>query len=87
MSTLLALPGDRQDQEMAHNIASLPMRMGGLGLRRALRMAPAAWWASWADTLHMIHQRLPDRVVHTLSGREDAAGCRKVLSEDLSGTD
>ena len=50
MCTLLALPGDRHDQEMAHNIASLPMRMGGLGLRRALRIAPGACWASWADS-------------------------------------
>ena len=41
-----------------HNIASLPMHMGGLGLRRALKMAPAACWASWADVLHMIHQRV-----------------------------
>ena len=82
MSKLLALPRDRQDQEVAHNIASLPMRMGGLGLRRALRMAPAAYWASWVDALHVIHQRLPvvaDRVVHKLSGREDAAGCLSEL--------
>ena len=78
MRTLLALPGDRHDQEMAHNIASLPMRMGGLGLRRALRIAPGAYWASWADALHMIHQRLPDvadRVVQNLSDREDPGGC------------
>ena len=71
-----------RSQQMTHNIASLPMRMGGLGLRRALRMAPAAHGASWAVALHMIHQRLPvvaDRVVHKLSGREDAAGCLSEL--------
>ena len=51
MDTLLALSGDPQEVEVAHNIASLPMRLGGLGLRRAQRMAPAAYWASWAATV------------------------------------
>lgn len=35
------------------------MRLGGLGLRSAERTAPAAYWASWADALHMLHQRCP----------------------------
>ena len=39
MDRLLALPGDPHEQEVALNLASLLMRMGGLGLRRALRMA------------------------------------------------
>ena len=51
MDTLLALSGDPQEVELAHNIASLPMRLVGLGLRRAQRMAPAAYWASWAATV------------------------------------
>ena len=41
-------------------LATLPMRMGGLGLRSASRCARAAYWASWSDTLHMIHQRTPE---------------------------
>ena len=44
---------------MAHTLASLPMRLGGLGLRSAARMALAAYWASWADSLPMIAERLP----------------------------
>ena len=36
----------------------LAMRMGGLGSRSAARNAPAAFWASWSDALHMIHRRL-----------------------------
>ena len=48
------LPGDAGQQEMAHTLASLPMRLGGLGLRSAARMALAAYWASWADALPMI---------------------------------
>ena len=44
---------------MARHIATLPMRLGGLGLRAATRTAPGAFWASWADALHMIDKRLP----------------------------
>ena len=31
--------------------AKLPLRLGGLGLRDSQRLAPAAYWASWADSL------------------------------------
>jgi len=38
---------------MAKELATLPAHLGGIanGLRRALRTAPAAFWASWADVL------------------------------------
>ena len=51
--------------EMARNITTLPMRMGGLGLR-SVRTAPA----SRADALPMLQQRLPrllGQLVHHLS--------------------
>ena len=48
-----------QGMERAQNVASLPSRLGGLGLRSAVRTAPAAYWASWADALEMLGQRLP----------------------------
>ena len=54
-----------------------PLRMGGLGLRSAQRLAPAAYWASWADALPMLQQRLPNltrQVVECLSV-EGATGC------------
>ena len=66
---------------MAQCIASLPMRMAGLGLRSASRMAPAAFWASWADAIHMVDQRLP-RVSRAIIGRftgGDAQGCLGAL--------
>ena len=53
------LPGDEASVEMARLIASLPMRFGGLGLRSALRTAPAAYWASVADALGVLNRRLP----------------------------
>ena len=48
------LPGDDRQKDVAWNISGLPMRMGGLGLRAAKRSAPAAYWASWADSLSML---------------------------------
>ena len=60
------LPGTPQDIAVARSVASLPMRMGGLGLRSAARGGDAAYWASWADALEMISKRNPvvaDKVV------------------------
>ena len=77
MCILVGISGEQQEVAAALNIASLPMRMGGLGLRRAMRMAPAAYWASWADALQMVDQRLPEvanRVVNKLAD-EEPAGC------------
>ena len=43
----------------ARVLSQLAMRHGGLGMRSASRGAQAAYWASWADALPMIHQRTP----------------------------
>ena len=56
-----------ESEERLHNgnlqigqaIAQLPCRFGGLGLRCADRTSEAAYWASWADALHMMTQRNP----------------------------
>ena len=65
------LDGIREGEEHeSRQLATLPMRMGGLGLRSAVRCAPAAYWASWSDALHRISQRTPDvagEVVRRLS--------------------
>ena len=54
--TLLGeIPGTVKVVEDARTLASLPLRMGGLGLRSVERCAHAACWASWAD----IAQRNP----------------------------
>ena len=70
MDNLLRLPGEVHEQDMARNIASLQMGMGGLGIRSAQRMAPGAYWASLADALHMIDQR----PVNTLIANEHPGG-------------
>ena len=42
-SPMGGLPGEPQAKEDAHRLATLSMRMGGLGLRSATRMAPVAY--------------------------------------------
>ena len=67
----------RRQQEVATQIASLPMRMGGLGIRSASRMAPSSFWASWADALPMLQDRLPsisNQIADVLDGAQ-APGC------------
>ena len=68
-------------------LSTLPMRMGGLGLRSAARCAPAAYWASWADALHMISQRTPDvahDVLRRLNLEEPIGGCLGELRDASS---
>ena len=77
-SLLGGLPGEPQEKEYACRLATLPMRMGGLGLRSATRMAPAACWASWADALHMVQERLPtlaQSIVVPLEAAAEPVGC------------
>ena len=69
---------------MAQKIATLPMRLGGLGLRSAVRMSHSACWASWADSLQMLAQRLPTvaaQVVANLANDQEAIGCLTELEE------
>ena len=71
-----------EHEEEARSISTLPMRMGGLGLRSAKRCAPAAFWASWADALPMIAERNPAvaaEVVDQLSSQEPLQGCLQEL--------
>lgn len=51
---------DYSGDRLGRAVATLPGRMGGLGLRSATRTAPAAYWASWANTLEVLHKRVPD---------------------------
>ena len=53
---LSALLGADVPEDM-WDIASLPLSVGGIGLRGAVRSRPAAYWSSWADSLEMIQQR------------------------------
>ena len=72
-----------EQKAIAHEIMSLPMRLGGLGLRSAERMRPAAFWASWADALPMLSNRLPtltDQVENELETGVGGTPCMLELS-------
>ena len=47
-AVLGGLPGNEALDMEAKTLATLPMRMGGLGFRSAERMATSALWASWS---------------------------------------
>ena len=57
--------------EPAQRALQLPLRFGGLGLRPAAASAPAAYWASWADSLPTIRARAPQAVERLLQGLRD----------------
>ena len=53
------------------DLASLPLSLGGLGLRSASLTSRPPFWSSWADCLGMVQQRHPDvstLIVHALDG-------------------
>ena len=68
----------------AWQIAGLPHRLGGLGLRKASRTAPAAYWAAWPDALPEVSKRfraLATRLSASLAeGSESNAPCLQEAS-------
>ena len=52
--------GEDQCDALAKDAASLPLCMGGLGLRSVVRTSSSAHWASWADP------RVADMIVNAL---------------------
>ena len=65
------LPASTGADPIAKSTASLPLSMGGLGLRDASRTSELAFWASWADCLSMIRKRHPEvalEMVRQLNG-------------------
>ena len=71
-------------ESRAARVSQLPLRLGGCGLRSALRTAPAAYWASWADALPMIRTRNPglaNGMLAQLEGAAEATPCVKAALE------
>ena len=59
LSKLLQQPRELGRPGRPWRLASMPLRMGGAGLRSAERTVPGAYWAAWADALAMLHERQP----------------------------
>ena len=55
LSQLVAAP----PCNMYWDVVSFPFSRGGLGLRSTVLTTNAAFWGSWADSLHMIQKRHP----------------------------
>ena len=67
-------------------LGPLPFSKGGISLRSAFETRPAAYWASWADYLEMVHQRHPDvaeSVLGKFNRNEGAAAECKIQLESL----
>ena len=67
-------------------VVQLPFREGGLGLRSAVRLAPAACWASWADCLSQVRARAPQvctQLLQELEGAQDAAAMLAVKGMEV----
>ena len=68
----------------SHDVASLPLTLGGLGVG-SLKIRHAAHWGSWADCLEMIKQRHhPGSAEDIIHGMAVGLGHMKVVGE--SGT-
>ena len=92
VALLQQVPGGQEERQFARALTTLPMRMGGLGMRSATRCAAAAYWASWADALPMIGQRNPEvaeTVVRTMEGEQQLpdGGCMAELAAASSQLD
>ena len=78
LADLLANDAPIHIDDLGRRRAALPLKLGGLGLRRAQEGRDAAYWASWADTLPVLHQSHPTVVAEVL---------RRVQSASLEGPD
>ena len=70
------------DDERARAVATLPARLGGLGLRSAERTAPAAYWAAWVDSAAVLAAKTPrifEQFQRDVVATEPAAPCIQEL--------
>ena len=71
-------------EAQARAVATLPGRLGGLGLQDARRTAPSAYWAAWADALPLLTTRQPniaEAIVRHLQNNESHAPSLTALRE------
>ena len=59
LANLLEVPAEAV-ADSAQAVATLPLSLGGLGMRSSVRLRHAAHWASWADSIKMITERHPE---------------------------
>ena len=65
----------------------MPLVLGGLGLRSACRVSQPAYWASWADALHVIHNRHPEVAAQLVTALEDEPELRSLCAAERARRD
>ena len=68
--------------------SKMPLRFGGCGLRDSNRIAPAAYWASFADVIPIIHERFPvigDKIFSYLSNPDGSRPIRCLDHAEKAG--
>ena len=86
------LLGTDVENARSRELASVPLSLGGLGLRSATRTREAACWASWADCLFMVRNRHPvgvDRILDVLKSMDELESTRSaaVAAHHLAGVE
>ena len=76
--------------QATQDTVTVPLSLGGLGVRSAVRTSKAAYWASWADCLAMINERHPqvaDLLVEELEGlpRTSCLAAAASAARELTG--
>ena len=77
LSALLLQDADQQLPATPAEVASLPLRLGGLGLHSATRTRQSAYWASWCDALPVMPE-VADRLLQALN--RGGVGAHSLLS-------
>ena len=70
LCSILQIPMEQEAD--VRGAASMPLVLGGAGLRSALRVREPAYWSSWMDCLPTIHKRHPvvaNQLVDELEGQ------------------
>lgn len=72
---------------MSWYVASLPLHLGGLGLRSSCRLAGAIHWAAWADIFAVLSQRFPTLATKIQQALEEgsAAPSLQVVRQQTDG--
>ena len=81
VETLFQTPGTDAERAIARELATLPVRTGGLGLRSATLCVESEFWASWADALPMFSERTPsvaDMMVPAMVGDQQRGSSRRL---------
>ena len=82
--------GTQLRREHASQVATLPMRMGGLGLISSKVLDGSVFWASWADALPIIGERNPEiatMALRSVEGEPPQQGCLAELQQATSRLD